>query len=145
MNTTTMVRLAAALAVAAAVGGCGRGDGQDTTAQDLRPRSQGGHRLLEVVRGYATNGDIVGGELMVIKNRRTVLHEAVGLSDRESKKPLKPDTIYCIRSMTKPMIGAAVQILVDEGRLSLDDTVSKYLPSFDNEKSRGITVRQRPR
>jgi CubicO group peptidase (beta-lactamase class C family) len=109
-------------------------------SQGLTSQSLG--KLLEVVRGYATNGDIVGGELMVIKNRRTVLHEAVGLSDRESKKPLEPDTIYCIRSMTKPMIGAAVQILIDEGRLSLDDTAARYLPSFDNEKSRGITVRQ---
>jgi CubicO group peptidase (beta-lactamase class C family) len=44
--------------------------------------------------------------------------------------------------MTKPLIGAAVQILIDEGRLSLDDTAAKYLPSFDNDKSRGITVRQ---
>jgi CubicO group peptidase (beta-lactamase class C family) len=99
-------------------------------------------KLREVVRGFVEKGDIVGGELLVIKNRRTVLHEAVGLSDRENKKPLVPDTIYCIRSMTKVLTGAAVQILIDEGRLSLDDTAAKYLPSFDNDKSRGITVRQ---
>lgn len=99
-------------------------------------------KLLDEVKGYVKKGDIVGGELMVIKNRRTVLHEAVGLSNLAGKTPLKPGTIYCIRSMTKPMIGAAVQILIDEGRLSLDDTAAKYLPSFDNDKSRGITVRQ---
>jgi CubicO group peptidase (beta-lactamase class C family) len=109
-------------------------------SQGLSSQSLG--ELLDVVRGFADKGDIVGGELLVIKNRRTVLHETVGLSDRENKKPLKPDTIYCIRSMTKPLIGAAVQILIDEGRLSLDDTAAKYLPSFDNDKSRGITVRQ---
>lgn len=104
--------------------------------------SQALGKLLEVTRGFVDQGDIVGGELMVIKNRRTVLHEAVGLSDREKKKPLKINTIYCIRSMTKPLTGAAVQILIDEGRLSLDDTAAKYLPSFDNDKSRAITVRQ---
>jgi CubicO group peptidase (beta-lactamase class C family) len=109
-------------------------------SQGLTSQSLG--KLLDEVRGFVDKGDIVGGELLVIKNRRTVLHEAVGLSDRENKKPLKPDTIYCIRSMTKPLIGAAVQILIDEGRLSLDDTAAKYLPSFDNDKSRGITVRQ---
>lgn len=103
--------------------------------------SQSLEKLLDEVRGFAKDDDIVGGELLVIKNRRTVLHEAVGLSDTEKKKPLRPDAIYCIRSMTKPLIGAAVQILITEGRLSLDDTAARYLPSFDNEKSRGITVR----
>jgi CubicO group peptidase (beta-lactamase class C family) len=111
------------------------------------PESQGVsaqalNRLLDVVRGFAERGDIVGGELLVIKNRRTVLQAAVGLGDRETQSPLKPDTIYCIRSMTKPLMGAAVQILIDDGRLSLDDTAAKYLPSFDNDRSRGITVRQ---
>jgi hypothetical protein len=41
-------------------------------------------KLLDVVRGCAENGDIVGGELLVIKNRRTVLHETVGLAERET-------------------------------------------------------------
>jgi CubicO group peptidase (beta-lactamase class C family) len=104
--------------------------------------SQSLDQLLDVVRGFAEQGDIVGGELLVIKNRRTVLQAAVGLGDQEGHKPLRPDTIYCIRSMTKPVVGAAVQILIDQGRLSLDDTVAKYLPSFDNSKSRRITVRQ---
>jgi CubicO group peptidase (beta-lactamase class C family) len=112
------------------------------TAESQGLSSQSLGKLLDVVRGFAESGDIVGGELLVIKNRHTVLHETVGLADHKSKKPLKPDTIYCIRSMTKPLVGAAVQILIDEGRLSLDDTAAKYLPSFDNDKSRGITVRQ---
>jgi CubicO group peptidase (beta-lactamase class C family) len=109
-------------------------------SQGLSSQSLG--KLMDVVRGFAERGDIVGGELLVIKNRRTVLQGTVGLADPESKKPLEPDTIYCIRSMTKPVMGAAVQILIEEGRLSLDDTAAKYLPSFDNDKSRGITVRQ---
>jgi CubicO group peptidase (beta-lactamase class C family) len=104
--------------------------------------SQSLAQLRDVVKGFVDKGDIVGGELLVIKNRRTVLHEAMGLGDRERQKPLKTGTIYCIRSMTKPLVGAAVQILVDEGRLSLDDTAAKYLPAFDNDKSRGVTIRQ---
>jgi CubicO group peptidase (beta-lactamase class C family) len=117
------------------------------TFPDATPESQGLSsqslaKLLDVVRGFAEKGDIVGGELLVIKNRRTVLDAVVGLGDRESRRPLKPDTIYCIRSMTKPVMGAAVQILIDDGRLSLDDAAAKYLPSFNNDKSRGITVRQ---
>lgn len=104
--------------------------------------SQSLAQLRDVIHGFVDKGDIVGGELLVIKNRRTLLHEAVGLSEVQGGKPLKPGTIYCIRSMTKPLAGAAVQILIDEGRLSLDDTAARYLPSFDNDKSRRITVRQ---
>jgi CubicO group peptidase (beta-lactamase class C family) len=44
--------------------------------------------------------------------------------------------------MTKPVVGMAVQMLVDEGKLALTDRASKYLPSFDNEKSRAITIEQ---
>jgi hypothetical protein len=47
-----------------------------------------------MVRGFAGKDEIVGGELLVIKNRRTVLHEAVGLSDRANKRPLEPDSTH---------------------------------------------------
>src|SRR5690606_35656159 len=86
------------------------------------------------------DGTIVGGELLVIKNRRTILHEAYGLRDREDGRPMEPGTIFNIRSMTKPLTGVAVQMLADEGKLSLDDPVAKYLPGFDNDRSRAITI-----
>src|SRR5205823_12149417 len=85
---------------------------------------------------------IVGGELLVIKNRKTVLHEVYGNRDREDKRPMERNTIFNIRSMTKPLTGAAVQILIDEGKVGLDDPVAKYLPGFDNDKSRAITIKQ---
>jgi CubicO group peptidase (beta-lactamase class C family) len=98
--------------------------------------------LADVIRGYVADGVIVGGELLVIKNRRTVMHEAFGDVDREAERPWALDTICNIRSMTKPLTGAAAQILIDEGKLGIDDPVAKYLPAFDNEASRAITVRQ---
>ena len=51
-------------------------------------------------------------------------------------------TIFNIRSMTKPLTGVAVQMLADEGKLRLDDPVAKYLPGFDNDKSKAITIEQ---
>jgi CubicO group peptidase (beta-lactamase class C family) len=98
--------------------------------------------LADRVRLWVEQEDAVGAELLVIKNRRTVLHEAYGLKDLDDREPLTPGTIACIRSMTKPIVGTAVQILIDEGRLGLDDPVAKYLPSFANPKSERITVRQ---
>ncbi len=111
------------------------------------PESQGVpsaavRRLADEVDGYVKSGKLVGAELLVIKNRKTILHEAFGMRDREEKQPMVPDTIFNIRSMTKTLTGVAVQMLVDEGKIRLDDPVAKYLPGFDNDKSRAITVKQ---
>lgn len=98
--------------------------------------------LADRVKLWIQQEDAVGAELLIVKNRKTVLHEAYGLKDLDDREPLTPGTIACIRSMTKPVVGTAVQILVDEGKLAIDDPVAKYLPSFANAKSERITVRQ---
>ena len=79
---------------------------------------------------------------MVVKDDRIVLHEAVGWDDRERRIPLNRNSYYRIRSMTKPVVGTAVLMLVEDGKVGLDDLASQYLPSFDNERSGDITVRQ---
>jgi len=91
---------------------------------------------------WVEQGRIAGAELLVVRNGRIVWHRAVGWSDRERRKPLQRNSIYRIRSMTKPFTGAAILMLAEEGRLDLDDRVSAYLPSFDNERSRDITIRE---
>src|SRR5215510_15927644 len=82
------------------------------------PQSQGipaaaVRRLADEVEKYVKTGTIVGGELLVIKNRKTILHEAFGDRDREDKRPLVRNTIFNVRSMTKPLTGVGVQMLVD--------------------------------
>lgn len=119
----------------------------DPTFPPATPESQGLDSaaltsLAEAMRGYAENNLIVGGELLVIKNRHTVLHETFGWRDRDDQVPWATDTICNIRSMTKPLTGAAAQLLIDRGQLALDDPVAKHLPGFDTDASRAITVRQ---
>jgi CubicO group peptidase (beta-lactamase class C family) len=97
--------------------------------------------LADIIRGYVEQDTIVGAELAVIKDRHLVFHEAFGLRDQEQEVPWTRNTICNIRSMSKCLTGAAAQILIDEGRLGIDDPVAKYLPSFDNDQSRAITVR----
>lgn len=111
------------------------------------PESQGVsvaavRQLADEVQEYVKNGTIVGGELLIIKNRKTILHEAYGDRDREDQRAMERDTIFNVRSMTKPLTGVAVQMLVDEGKLRLDEPVAKYLPGFDNDKSKSITIEQ---
>src|SRR5262249_20556641 len=78
----------------------------------------------------------------VLERRQAVLHRAFGLADLDRQIPLAPNTIVCVRSMTKPLIGTAIQMLVDEGKLRLSDRASKFLRSFDNSKSRAVTIEQ---
>jgi len=111
------------------------------------PESQGVsvasvRRVADEVAEYVKNGTVVGGELLIIKNRQTILHEVYGDLDRDDKRAMERGTIFNIRSMTKPLTGVAVQMLADEGKLRLDDPVSKYLPGFDNEKSKAVTIEQ---
>lgn len=98
--------------------------------------------LAATVQGFVDRDMMVGGELLVIKDRRIVLHQGFGLTDRDSNRGWAPNTICNLRSMTKTFTGAAAQMLIDRGQLALDDRVSKYLPGFDNDKSREITIEQ---
>ena len=98
--------------------------------------------LADVVQGYVDRDMAVGAELLVIKDRQTVLHEAFGSRDRASQSPMQPDTLFNIRSMTKPLTGAAAQVLIDDGVLALDDRAAEYLPGFDNDAAREITIEQ---
>jgi len=99
-------------------------------------------KLTETVRGYLDEETIVGAELVVIKNRYIVLHEVVGWKDRENEVPMEKNSLFNIRSMTKPVTGATVQILIDEGRLRLNTKAAEYISGFDSEDSRNITVEQ---
>lgn len=118
----------------------------DSSFPPAAPESQGISssaldELISEIQEWTSNEYIVGAEILLIKNRRTILHESVGWKDREKNKPWGLNTICNIRSMSKPITGAAAQILIDRGRLSLDDSAAQSIPGFDNDKSRNITLR----
>ena len=98
--------------------------------------------LVASVEGYLERDLFVGAEILVIKNRRTILQRSFGYADLEKKKRWTNGTVCNVRSMTKPLTGAAAQILVDRGQLDLDAPVARYLPGFDTDGARAITVRQ---
>jgi CubicO group peptidase (beta-lactamase class C family) len=79
--------------------------------------------------------EIAGAVTMVIAKDRVLHLEATGLADVASKRPMTPDTLFWIASMTKPVTGVALLMLQDEGKLSVTDPVAKYLPEFANLKT----------
>jgi CubicO group peptidase (beta-lactamase class C family) len=78
----------------------------------------------------------IAGAVTVVVSRDKVLHlEGTGLADVAATKPITPDTLFWIASMTKPITGTAILMLQDEGKLNVADSVAKYLPEFANLKT----------
>lgn len=86
------------------------------------------------LNGFVEKGQLPGFVIAVAKDGKLGYFEAFGLRDVERKKPMTPDTIFRMYSMTKPITGTAVMTLVDAGKISLDDPVSKYIPEFKDMK-----------
>jgi CubicO group peptidase (beta-lactamase class C family) len=83
-------------------------------------------------RRYIDAGRFPGTQLLVYR-RGKIVHNAVqGLADVERKAPVKDDTIFRIYSMTKPVTSVAFMMLVEEGRVALDEPVHKYIPEWKN-------------
>jgi len=100
------------------------------------------HRINHVMQNYIDRGDIPGNVTLVMRKGKIVHYEALGLMDISSKKPMTRDAIFRMYSMTKPITAVAVLMLYEEGRLMLDDQVSKYIPAFANPV---VIVSQPPR
>ncbi len=85
---------------------------------------------------------------LVVRDGKIVYSDAAGMADIEKKKAMTPDAIFWIASMTKSLTATAVMILVDDGKLTLDEPASKWLPELakvkvgkDGALSRAITLR----
>jgi len=90
---------------------------------------------------------IAGGIVIISHGGRIGFFHAYGLMDREANKPMSPDTIFRIYSMSKAITTAAALNLYDAGKLGLDDPVSKYIPSFTNltvATTNGLRLPTRP-
>ncbi|HOA51931.1 MAG TPA: serine hydrolase domain-containing protein [Thermogutta sp.] len=83
-------------------------------------------RLQEFVEAR----EIAGAVTLVARNGSIVHWEAVGWADIEKQIPMRKDTLFQIASMTKPITATALMVLVDRGKVALDDPVSRYLPEF---------------
>src|SRR5436305_160965 len=91
-------------------------------------------RLSDRLNEGVQKGEIPGAVVLIARNGKIVMFDAFGFRDRETKAPMTTDAIFRIASMTKPIVSVAAMILVEEGKLSLADRVSKYIPAFADTK-----------
>ena len=75
---------------------------------------------------------LAGGSIIVLRKGQIVYQKQFGFANRAEKKPVEKDTLFRIYSMTKGITSAAAMMLYDEGKLDLDDPISKHLPEFKN-------------
>jgi CubicO group peptidase (beta-lactamase class C family) len=89
-------------------------------------------RIASTVQRGIDDKRIAGAVTLVARRGHVAWFKAQGMADREAGKPMRPDTMFRICSMTKPITSLAVMMLYEEGRFLLDDPVAKYLPEFKN-------------
>src|SRR2546429_2867732 len=128
----SIVRLAAAaaLAVCVVMPAAAQGIPKAQSPEEVGFLSTRLKRLSDRINEGVKSGEIPGAVVLIARNGKIVMFDAFGFRDREAKAPMTTDAIFRIASMTKPIVSVAAMILVEEGKLSLVDPVSKYIPAF---------------
>src|SRR3954471_18812701 len=100
--------------------------------EDVGLSSERLKRVSELVQRHIAAGSFSGAVTLIARNGRIAHHEAYGLMDLDAKKPMVKDGIFRIMSMTKPIIGTSVLMMIEEGKIRLQDPVSRYIPEWKN-------------
>lgn len=119
--------------------------GQDKTLSYSDPASEGMDETIlkagvNMVEKAIDDDKIRGAVLLVARDGKIVLHEALGWKDVDSKTKMKKDAMFRMASNTKPVVATGISILKDEERLAYQDYVRKHLASFDNYRSGEIKI-----
>jgi CubicO group peptidase (beta-lactamase class C family) len=87
-------------------------------------------RIGERMQSYVDSGEIPGAIALIARHGKIAYFEHWGMADREQKVEMKPDTLFRIYSMSKPITSVGLMILHEEGLFQLNDPVAKYLPEL---------------
>ena len=123
----------AAVSLTAAAVPAGRPEDVGLSAERLE-------RINQVVQRAIEAREISGAVTLVSRRGRIAHFEAQGMMDVEHKTPMRKDAIFRIASMTKPVTGVAILMLVEEGKVRLSDPVSRFIPEFKDTK---VAIRAR--
>ena len=130
-----LVRMIAAVAaLAVAIPAAAQGIPKAQSPEEVGFVSQRLKRLSDRIEEGVKNNELPGAVVLIARNGKIVMFDAYGFRDKEAKAPMKTDAIFRIASMTKPITTVAAMILMEEGKLSLANPVSKYIPAFADTK-----------
>jgi CubicO group peptidase (beta-lactamase class C family) len=130
MRTVGLAALALTMAAAASAQGLPKAQSPEEVGFSAARLKRLSDRINEGVKA----GELPGAVVLIARNGKVVMHEAYGFRDKDANAPMKTDTIFRIASMTKPIVAVSALMLMEEGKLSLADPVSKYIPAFADTK-----------
>lgn len=84
------------------------------------------------IQEWVDRDQLNGATLLMLRNGKIVYQKAFGFANKERQIPMKPDHIFRIASMTKPLISVAAMMLFEEGKFLLTDPISRFIPEFKN-------------
>jgi CubicO group peptidase (beta-lactamase class C family) len=116
--------------------------GDPSTAGMSPERLQRVTALIESeVRDGGPGGQLTAASILVARRGAIVLHKGFGRSSRQPGSfPVKPDSIYIVASLTKPVTATSMMVLVERGKVSLSEPVVTYLPEFTGDERRKVRV-----
>src|SRR5678816_2603667 len=101
-------------------------------AEDVGMSTERLKRIGEAVDRHLAAGSVAGAVTLVARRGKIAHFEAQGVMDVDTKKPMAKDNLFRLASMSKPITGVAIMMLVEEGKIRLTDPVSRFIPEFTN-------------
>jgi CubicO group peptidase (beta-lactamase class C family) len=117
---------------------------QGTRPEEVGLSSERLQRIHEAVQRHIDGHDIAGAVTLVARKGRIAHFESHGVMDLDSKKPMPKDGLFWIASMSKPITGVAIMMLLEEGKVRLTDPVSKFIPEYRGLKVAVLQERSGP-
>ena len=102
--------------------------------EDVGVSSERLQRITQMIQRRIAAGEMAGAVTIVARKGKIVHLDAQGVLDLESRKPVAKDSMFRVASMTKPVTGLAIMMMIEEGKVRLNDPVSRYIPEFKNLK-----------
>ncbi|MBY0382480.1 MAG: beta-lactamase family protein [Xanthobacteraceae bacterium] len=104
----------------------------------LLPSAQLSFQKLEKITAYfnqqVASGKIAGANLLIQRHAIPIYSRSFGKTDVTTREPMRPEAIFRLHSLSKPITSVSAMLLIDEGRMNLDDPLAQYIPAFANAK-----------
>ena len=130
MHIATMLRLSFFLAATLLVHAASAQSLPTATPEQVGFSTERLAKITQVFKQEVEQGKLPGAVLMIARKNRLVYSESIGFQNKEAATAMSKDAIFRIYSMTKPMVSVAAMMLVEDGKLQLNDPVSKHLPAM---------------